>query len=125
MSQSTVPTAEPLEEAHGSVVEWPTDEGIWMGNISSGIGWFPLQTMYLRDDLPSREEMDRAAAGEVMPPRPVLAVLAQWPESEQSWPYTFKGCHPVSEWRRPSDEEKEKALHFYGKTPNKKDEQPL
>lgn len=89
-----------------------------MGNIPGGIGWFPLKTLYLRDDLPSREEMAREAAGEVMPPRPVLAVLAQWPESDKSWPFTFKNCHPVKEWRRPTDEEMAKALHFYGNTPS-------
>ena len=40
-----------------TVVEWPTDEGIWIGWID-GVGWFPMQTMYLRDDLPSREAME-------------------------------------------------------------------
>jgi hypothetical protein len=106
--------------AGSASVEWPTDEGIWMGFIDGGIGWFPMQTMYLRDDLPTREEMAREAAGEVMPPRKVLAIVAQWPESETSWPYTFQGCHPAKQWRRPDEDELRRALIFYGKTPNDK-----
>ena len=93
--------------AHGSeTVEWPTDEGIWMARFES-IGWFPIRSKYLRDDLPTREEMAREAAGEVMPPRKVLAIVAQFPESATSWPFTFQKCHPAKEWRRPTAEEME------------------
>lgn len=91
------------QDTLNEVIEWPTDEGIWMANFES-VGWFPIQTMYLRDDLPTVEEMAREKSGEVMPPRKVLAILAQFPESENSWPYTFKSCHPAKGWRRPTDE---------------------
>ena len=97
-------------------VPWPTDVGIWRGFVEGGIGWFPLQTLYLRDDLPTGEEMAREAAGEVMPPRRVLAVVAQWLESETSWPYTFQQCHPVKQWRRPTEQEMARAQVFYGKS---------
>ena len=82
------------------------------------VGWFPIRSMYLRDDLPTLEEIAREAAGELMPPRKVLAIVAQFPESEKRWPYTFKGCHPVKEWRRPSADEMEKARKYYGESPN-------
>lgn len=84
-----------------------------MGNIPE-IGWLPLQTMALTDDLPSVEQM-RLEAEHEAPPRRILAIVAQWLESATSWPYTFKGCHPVKEWRRPTKEELFKARIFYGK----------
>lgn len=94
------------------ILAWPTDEGIWMADFKS-IGWFPIRTMYLRDDCPTAAEMAREAAGEIMPPRPVIAIVAQFPESETSWPYTFQACHPAKQWRRPTVEELARAKHFY------------
>lgn len=67
------------------------------------LGWFPFQTMALRDDLVPAGEVGR-----------VLTIVAQWPESKDSWPYTFRGCHPVKQWRRPNADELEKARKFYG-----------
>jgi len=96
------------------IFAWPTDEGVWMGFLDGGIGWFPLRTMYLRDDLPTLDEIRRQLAGEVMPPRAILAIVAQYPESENHWPFTFKGCHPVSQWRRPNADELKRAQVFYG-----------
>jgi hypothetical protein len=98
-----------------TLVEWPTDEGIWMGNMGKpGAGeWFPLKTAPLRDDLPSPEEIAREKAGEVMPPRAILAIVAQWPKSETEWPFLFKGNHPVKEWRRPTPDELQRAKRFY------------
>lgn len=94
--------------------EWPTDEGIWMGFHKALGGWFPLLTMALKDDLPSKEQMRlEAESPETAPPRATLAIVAQWPESETKWPYTFKGCHPVKQWRKPTEEELVKARHFY------------
>lgn len=117
---STKNDPEPFTASGGSeTVEWPTDEGIWMAWIGDTTGWFPLRSKYLRDDLPTREEMAREAAGEVMPPRKVLAIVAQWPESEKSWPFTFKGCHPAQLWRRPTEDEMRRAKIFYGESPNK------
>jgi len=78
--------------------DWPTDEGIWMGFIEP-IGWFPMKTKGLIDDLGSNE---------------CLAILAQFPKSKDDWPFTFKGCHPATKWRRPTDEEMSKAKIFYG-----------
>ena len=102
-----------------AMVDWPTDEGVWMANIALATGsaepdWFPLQTMAMKDDLPSAEQMrlERESPA-TAPPRAVLLIVAQWPESELSWPYTFKGCHPVKQWRRPTDDELIKAKHFY------------
>ena len=90
-----------------------------MANIALATGsaepdWFPLQTMAMKDDLPSAEQMrlERESPA-TAPPRAVLLIVAQWPESELSWPYTFKGCHPVKQWRRPTDDELIKAKHFY------------
>ena len=103
----------PTEPHTAEILEWPTDEGMWMANFQS-IGWFPLRTKYLRDDLPTIEEMAREAAGEVLPARKILAILAQFPESKTSWPFTFQSCHPVKHWRRPTDEEMAKARIFYG-----------
>jgi hypothetical protein len=92
-------------------VEWPSDEGIWMGWIETTSGdWFPLKTMALRDDLPRGGETLANSQ------RRLLAIVAQWPESEKSWPYTFKGCHPVKRWRRPTEDELRRAKIFYGIT---------
>lgn len=95
------------------IVAWPTDEGIWLGDVKE-IGWFPFQTKYLRDDLPSLDEIKREESGEVMPPRRVLAIVAQFLESDTSWPYLFKGNHPAKEWRRPDVDEMSRARIFYG-----------
>jgi len=101
-----------------SETPWPTDEGIWMGWIDSGIGWFPMQTMYLRDDLPSKEEIEEERRSGVKWIGKPLVIVAQWPESETSWPYTFQQCHPVKRWRRPTEDETRRAMIFYGKSPN-------
>jgi len=84
------------------VIAWPTDEGIWMADILNDGDWFPLKAVALKDDMPGPE------------PRPTLGIVAQWPESKDSWPFTFQGCHPVKRWRRPSAEELSRAQHFYG-----------
>lgn len=85
------------------VIAWPTADGLWMAYIEAMGCWFPLRAMALRDDLDSKN-----------PNPPVLAIVAQFPESETSWPFTFRQCHPAKRWRRPTDEEKEKAMKFYG-----------
>jgi hypothetical protein len=69
-----------------------------MGFIDS-VGWFPMRTKELTDDLGSGA---------------CLAILAQFPESASSWPFTFQGCHPVKLWRRPTGDEMERAKVFYG-----------
>src|SRR5262245_38614712 len=98
-----------------SEVDWPTDEGIWMGYVSKTSGWFPFRTMALRDDLPSAEQLEAERLDPVnVPPRAILMIVAQFPQSQDRWPYTVQGCHPATKWRRPNDEEKQKALHFYG-----------
>lgn len=96
------------------IIPWPTDEGIWMGNNVDLGGWFPFLTKALRDDLPSAEQLrlERESPA-TAPPRAVLGILAQWPMTKDSWPFTFKGSHPVKEWRRPTEEELKKARHFY------------
>ncbi len=96
------------------VIDWPTDEGIWMGHHKD-LGWFPFQTKAMRDDLPSAEQLRlERESPETAPPRRVLAIVAQWLESERSWPYTVQNCHPVKMWRKPTAEELAKAKHFYG-----------
>ena len=45
-------------------------------------------------------------------------LVAQFPESATSWPFTFQKCHSAKEWRRPTAEEMEKARKFYGEFPN-------
>lgn len=87
-------------------LEWPTSEGIWMGNIPS-VGWFPMRVIALKDDLPPIPK----PAGYVPA---TLAYVAEFPESVTSWPYTFHGCHPATEWRLPTEEELFKAQLFYG-----------
>ena len=78
-------------------VEWPTDKGIWMGYFEAVKDWIPMLTDELKENLPT----------------PNL-IVAQFPESNKSWPYTFQGCHSVNKWRRPTDEELEKAKKFHG-----------
>lgn len=97
------------------IIPWPTDEGIWMGNIGNRIGWFPLQTRALKDDLPSLEQMRlEKESPETAPPRATLAIVAQFPKSKTSWLYTFQSCHPVNEWRHPDEDEMRRARIFYG-----------
>ena len=95
-------------------IEWPTTEGIWMGWFED-VGWFPMKTMFLRDDCPTlamlRIEQEEPLAA---PPRRPLALVAQFPESAASWPFTFQKCHPAKKWRRPDEDELFKALAFYG-----------
>lgn len=98
-------------------IDWPTDEGIWMGHHID-LGWFPFLTKALRDDLPTKEQLRlEAESPETAPPRAILMIVAQWPESKSSWPYTVKGCHPVKVWRKPDEEELKRAQTFYGITP--------
>jgi hypothetical protein len=95
------------------IIPWPTSDGLWMANITE-IGWFPLQVMALKDDLPSLEQMLlEKESPESAPPRAIAGYVAQWPESKGHWPYTFKGSHPVKEWRKPTYEELTKAKQFY------------
>ncbi len=95
-------------------LNWPDGDGIWMANIPE-IGWFPLRVKALVDDLPSAEQLHaEAVSPETAPPRRILAYVAQFPESETSWPYLFPGNHPAKEWRRPSMDEMAKADRFYG-----------
>jgi len=94
-------------------IPWPTDEGIWMGHHEQ-LGWFPFQTKAMKDDLPSAEQLRlEREAPESAPPRRTLAILAQWLESDHNWPYTFQNCHPVKEWRKPTEDELKRARHFY------------
>lgn len=97
------------------IVPWPTDEGLWMGNVSA-VGWFPFYTKGLEDDLPSREQMRlEKESPETAPPRTILCIVAQWLESDKSWPFLFKSNHPAKEWRRPTEDEECRAKVFYGK----------
>ena len=84
--------------ASDGYVSWPTEAGIWMGNI--GKSWFPLRVKLLKE----------YPEGEAHLPMPLVA---QYPQSETNWPYTFEGCHPVKEWRKPTEEELAKAIVFY------------
>ncbi len=84
--------------ASDGYVSWPTEAGIWMGNI--GTSWFPLRVKLLKE----------YPEGEAHLPMPLVA---QYPQSETTWPYTFEGCHPVKEWRKPTEEELAKAKAFY------------
>lgn len=95
---------------------WPTDEGIWIGYVD-GVGWMPFQTMFLRDDLPTQQDMAEEKRTGVKWIGKPLAVVAQLPERDGSWPYLFKGSHPVSRWRRPDADELRRAQVLYGTTP--------
>ena len=88
-----------------------------MGFIEdANIGWFPLETMALKDDLPSFEQLRlERESPENAPPRKTLAIVARYPLNEKNWPFTFKGCHPAKRWRRPTDAELTQARKFYGK----------
>ena len=99
-----------------AVVEWPTDEGIWMANFPDGIGWLPMETLALRDDLPSKEQR-RLEYEHEAPPRKILAIVARLPLRDGSWPYVFKGTHPAKEWRRPTADEMKRARVFLGLEP--------
>lgn len=82
------------------IVEWPTSEGYWMGNIPD-VGWIPMKAKYLLNDLPP----------DVGKP---LAIVVQFPESEKSWPFLFSGSHPAKQWRHLTEDEKILTQRFYG-----------
>ncbi len=90
------------------VLEWPNDGGVWMawipGTKEEPGSWFPLKTIEIKGDLPEREDFGKT-----------LAIMAQFPRSKTEWPYLFKGNHPWTRWRKPSEEELQKIDHFYGK----------
>lgn len=96
------------------VISWPTSEGLWMAYFDAMGCWFPIKCKALRDDLDAKD-----------PNPPILAIIAQFPESETSWPFTFRHCHPAKRWRRPTDEEIAKADKFYGLSEIQKSGQPL
>lgn len=85
------------------IIAWPNSDGLWMAFFDSMGCWFPIRTLALRDDLDAKN-----------PNPPVLAIVAQFPESQTSWPFTFRQCHPAKRWRRPTDDERKKAQVFYG-----------
>lgn len=89
------------------VFPWPVSEGIWMGWLNDC--WFPLKVKELKGDL---QDMTATIPDETV----TIAIVAQFPESETSWPYLFRGNHPVNQWRLPSEEEMVRAKHFYGLT---------
>ena len=74
---------------------------MWMAWIEAIQDWFPLRARLLKEYPPDVPHLE-------------MPIIAQWPESDKSWPYTFKGCHPVKRWRKPTEEELAKAQHFYG-----------
>lgn len=76
--------------------------------------------MYLRDDLPTIAEMEEERRTGVHIPREILAIVAQVPQSEISWPYTFQSCHPAKRWRRPDPDELHRAKIFYRLIPASK-----
>lgn len=84
------------------VYPWPGGEGIWMGWIEEMKHWFPLRVKELKDDLQGPDFG-----------KPI-AIVAQFPVSPDSWPYLFRGNHPVTQWRRPTEQELAKAKTFYG-----------
>lgn len=75
-----------------------------MGFVDAVGCWFPLKAKALLGDLPD----DAATFGKP------IGIVAQWPDSKNSWSYTFKGCHPVKRWRKPTQAELTRARHFYG-----------
>jgi len=85
-----------------------------MAFLPNDLGWFPFRTMALKDDLPTSEQLAIEASDPAnAPPRATLAIVAEWAFSAEHGAYTFKGCHPVTQWRRPTLEEMAKARHFY------------
>jgi hypothetical protein len=95
----------PLDGATGSeTVDWPTEPGIWCGEIP-GVGWFPMRVRRWKE------------YPEGVPHLP-MPLVAQFPESKTSWPFTVQGCHPAKSWRRPTDDEMRRAKIFYGESPN-------
>lgn len=97
--------------------EWPTDKGIWMGYFEGVEDWIPMLTDEMKDDLPSQEQLRLEKEDpENAPPRKTLLIVAQQPVPPEAgvWPYTFQGCHSATKWRRPTDEELEKARIFHG-----------
>jgi hypothetical protein len=103
------------EAAEPEEIPWPTEGGIWMAWMQDG--WFPLRAMPMRDDLPTREEIEYHEKIGARQLRKVLAIVVQFPKSPNEWPYTFQKCHPCSRFRRPTPEENAKARHFYSLPP--------
>lgn len=91
-------TANPAETM--IVCDWPTEPGIWMGKVSDG-DWFPMQAKLLKE-YPKGE------------PHLPMPIVTRYPQSATNWPFTFKGCHPVNEWRKPTPNELSNARKFYG-----------
>jgi hypothetical protein len=94
---------ETIFQIDDSIFPWPTDEGMWMGWVDHMTIWFPMRAKYLLGDDPSNVDTYQKP----------IALVAQFPESETSWPFLFKGSHPVNQWRRPTEAELEKAKTFY------------
>lgn len=82
-------------------VDWPTEKGIWMAWIEDIDAWFPLRAKLLKE-YPEGE------------PHLPMPIVAQFPENDKNWPFTFKGCHPFKTWRKPTAEELSLADKFYG-----------
>lgn len=80
--------------------DWPTEKGIWMGKVND-VDFFPMKAKLLKE----------YPEGERHLPMPIVV---QYPQSDTSRPYTFKECHPIKEWRKPTDEELTQANHYYG-----------
>ena len=78
---------------------WPTEPGIWMGKIND-VDFFPMKARLLKE----------YPEGEAHLPMPIVV---QYPKSDTDWPYTFEGCHPIKEWRKPTAEELKQAEHYY------------
>jgi len=91
-------------EDTNSILPWPTEEGIWMGWLEDC--WFPLKAVELKGDL---EDMKKSIPTEHF----TLGIVVQFPMSDESWPFTFKQCHPVEKWRRPTEDELRRARAFY------------
>jgi hypothetical protein len=68
------------DELSAGEIEWPTEKGIWMAWFESMDCWFPIKAKLLKE-YPEGE------------PHLPMPIVAQFPESVTSWPYTFKGCH--------------------------------
>jgi hypothetical protein len=70
------------------ILVWPTSEGIWMGNVAKGIGWFPFQVKS------NGESLSAQIIGD-------------------DWRFVAQALHPVYEWRLPTEEELVLAREFY------------
>ena len=80
-------------------VDWPTEPGIWMGKINE-TDFFPMKAKWLKE----------YPEGEFHLPMPMIV---QYPQSDTSWPFTVKECHPIKAWRKPTDDELTQAKHYY------------